>query len=367
MPELKKRIAIASVLKPLNDSRMTEKIASSLADDPANEVHVIGFPSALPDDSRITVHTFPSFNRLSFARWFASFRVLKIIIRIKPRILIVTTHELLLPALLAKTLLRSKIVYDVQENYYLNILHTEAFPRLLRSVIATFVRIKEGLSAIFIDHFLLAEKVYSYQLPFIKGKATIVENKFKGKGIPRLAPGNTTLIFSGTLSRSTGLFRAVELARGLSALDPAVTLTVIGFISLENERLEVQKLKASSHFLQVIGGDRLVSHTDVLSSIAEASAGIIAYQLNPATAGRIPTKLYEYVGSGLPIILVEPDPAWIELLDSLRHPYIQISADNLNAETLLRWLKSSHNRGTLPEFLSWKNEEIKLQTAISGL
>ncbi|HEY0743026.1 MAG TPA: hypothetical protein VGD40_16265 [Chryseosolibacter sp.] len=367
MPELKKRIAIASVLKPLNDSRMTEKIASSLANDPTNEVHVIGFPSALPDDSRITVHTFPSFKRLSFARWFASFRVLKIIMRVKPDILIVTTHELLFPALIAKTLVRSKIVYDVQENYYLNILHTEAFPRLLRSFIGTFVRLKERVAAMFLDHFLLAEKIYASQLPFVTGKATVVENKFKATSIPRLDRSNIKLIFSGTLSRSTGLFRAIELARVLYSLDQPVRLTVIGFVALERERVELQNLKGSSPFVHVIGGDRLVNHSEILGEVAGASAGIIAYELNPATAGRIPTKLYEYVGLGLPIILIQPDSAWIELLESVQHPFIQISAESFNAESILRWLKSSHSRGTFPQSMSWKSEEIKLQTAISAL
>ncbi len=56
MQEIKKsRIVIASVLKPVNDTRMTEKLGGSLLQ--RYDVHIIGFPAPHTHlDGLLTVH-----------------------------------------------------------------------------------------------------------------------------------------------------------------------------------------------------------------------------------------------------------------------------------------------------------------------
>lgn len=41
----KRRIVLASILKPVDDTRMTEKLGATLAQVEGNEVYVIGYPS----------------------------------------------------------------------------------------------------------------------------------------------------------------------------------------------------------------------------------------------------------------------------------------------------------------------------------
>ena len=82
------------------------------------------------------------------------FLIFRKIMRLAPDLLIVGTHELLVVAVLYKIFSRKKIVYDVQENYLLNITHTDAFPLLLRWPIAMWVRLKEIALAGFFDRFL---------------------------------------------------------------------------------------------------------------------------------------------------------------------------------------------------------------------
>ena len=124
MQERKKgTIVIASVLKPMDDTRMFEKMAVSLAQTKQWQVHVVGWgkPSQLQFEG-INFHALGAFARISLSRFLAPVKLLKILIRLRPEAFIVTTHELLWIAVIAKTILDVKIYYDVRENYYLNIL-----------------------------------------------------------------------------------------------------------------------------------------------------------------------------------------------------------------------------------------------------
>src|SRR5688572_16247844 len=154
MQEEKKRtIVIASILKPVDDTRMYGKIAQTLSTLPHTTVHVIGFPSAHQQDGSIIRHPLKKFGRISLARIKSRFTVLKICLTLRPDIFITTTHELLGVGMLLKLLTRCRLIYDIQENYYRNILYTTTFPLLLRPLVALAVRLKEVVTSIFVDHF----------------------------------------------------------------------------------------------------------------------------------------------------------------------------------------------------------------------
>ncbi|MFM7852383.1 MAG: hypothetical protein ACKO96_10825, partial [Flammeovirgaceae bacterium] len=77
LQEIKKpRIVIASVLKPVDDTRAFEKMANSLAKQNF-EVYLIGQPSKnkLPGASFIHFLPVQKFDRLSFRRWLAPIKI----------------------------------------------------------------------------------------------------------------------------------------------------------------------------------------------------------------------------------------------------------------------------------------------------
>ena len=99
MQEIKKRrIVLASVLKPVDDTRMYEKIGVSLADRGNYEVYIIGYPSLHRYIESTSIHFLPlkPFQRLSLQRLLAPFKILKKTIQVQPDLLIVNTHELLI-------------------------------------------------------------------------------------------------------------------------------------------------------------------------------------------------------------------------------------------------------------------------------
>lgn len=361
----KRRIVLASLLKPVDDTRMFEKIGKSLSKNPDYEIFIIGYPSKKTNnDLRITFIPMDSFSRLSLNRVLTRFKILKNTIQVKPDILIVNSHELLIVAVLNRILFGTKIIYDVQENYWRNILWTNAFPQALRPLIALGVRVKEMLFAPFFHQFFLAEKSYEKELNFIGQKYLVLENKSQ---LPadfhrQETAGNLHLIFTGTLSKSTGVMEAISLACHLHDFDSSIRLTLIGYCALKAELAEIKNAIKGKLYITLLGGENLVPHQEIIDQIARANFGIISYPLSPHLEDKIPTKLYEYLHARLPILIRNHAP-WKSLCEPFQAA-ILVDFDNLNPAELISKMKSQRFYETQPSGVTWADEEPKLLVAI---
>jgi glycosyltransferase involved in cell wall biosynthesis len=304
-----RRIVIASVLKPVNEPRMYEKLGQSLRRSHA-EVHIIGFPVLLKLKREDNLFLYPiakrPFLRLSLKRFWAPFTVLKKVIAIHPEILIITTHELLFAAILSRWMTGCKIIYDVQENYYRNIRYTHTFPTGIRDVLAGWVRLKERICSKFIDHFILAEKGYEVELPFAR-PFTVLQNKLTKNILSlygkRAYTGYANILFSGTLAQTTGVFKAIELITGLHEIDPSFSLTIVGHCPVKADWQKLHQLASHHSFIKLLINRHPVPHTHILTEIQQVDVGIIWYPDNLSTQSSLPTKLFEYLGLGLPILI----------------------------------------------------------------
>ncbi len=366
MEERKKtRIVVASVLKPVNDTRMREKIARSLQKIHDSDVHVIGFPSDDTDDG-VTAHPLPFFRRLSLRRALMPWRVLRLILRLRPALVIITTHELLWIIVICKMIHSLSVVYDVQENYYRNIRYTDAFPRAIRAIVAAYVRAKEWITAPLIDHFFLAESAYENEMNFVQGRCTVIANK--ALRTPSGEPGTRDpkrLLFSGTIAVTTGIFKAIEIATLLHEIDAAISLTIIGHCPQGATLKEVRDAIADKPFIELIGGDRLVPHDDIVAHIRHAGAGLLAYPKHPSTWGSIPTKLYEYLDARLPVML-PAHPVWVEKTRQFEAGIV-FDWDRPDPVAMHATLTSKTFYTREPQDVSWDSEEKKLLRVIESL
>ena len=376
----KRRIVLASILKPVNDTRMFEKIGVSLAQSSEYEVHIIGYPiDASISESNIHFHPLPRFKRLSVGRFAARLKTLKFIIKVKPEILIVTTSELLGVAVLIRILFGTKIIYDIQENYWRNILYTDAFPKIIRPLIASFVRLKEWATSPFFSRFLLAEKCYAYELGFLKNKFVVIENKCKVPYDFHRVPNKEfiELIFTGTLAESTGIFQAIDLSKKLHTVESKIRLTIIGYCAQQKVLTQIEDEVSKNSFIRLVGGRNLVPHSEIMNAIATANFGIIRYPVSRHTENRVPTKLYEYLACQLPILLQNHKP-WVETSNPF-DASIEINYENPDIESILKQISTrSFYSNISPEVredtnlgdysgnsngfdsLTWQNEEKKL-------
>jgi glycosyltransferase involved in cell wall biosynthesis len=363
MPEeKKKKIVIASVLKPVDDTRMAEKIGATLTELNQVEVFVIGYPTSTKTSLFKTIEL-NRFNRLSLKRMFAAWKVLAHVLRIHPKIFTITTHELLFIALVARIFTGCKLIYDVQENYYRNIKFTKTFPVGIRHLVAFYVRAKEVITSPFFSHYFLAEQSYVHELNFISGKFTVIENKvIRPAAISVEHRDPNALLFSGTLAESTGVFVAIKLADKLHEIDPRFTLTIIGFCAQTSELIKLKQELQTRPFVQLIGGNELVPHSQIIDQIKKCGAGIIAYPHNPSTATAIPTKLYEYLGYQLPILLIR-NPLWEAVCAPLHaaHPF---DPESIAPRGIIQFLQNQQFYNQLPDSVYWDFEARKLHAIV---
>ena len=316
-------IAIISVLKPIDDTRNFEKIAASLGNTNKYDINIIGFSSKIHPQKR-NIKFFPvfSFKRTAWQRLFAGIKTFKILLKLKPEIVIVTCSELLAVTVLCKILFASKIVYDVQENYLLNILHSNTYPPVLRNIIAHFVRATEKHCAPFVDRFFLAEKVYSNQLPFIGKRYDIIENKAVMPNemiLNHTEPKSDKIkfVYSGTIAEHYGVFDAVNFVEHLYRSGLNLEFLIIGYASQISVLNKLRNLITNKNYIQISGGDQLVPHDQILIKIASADYCLLPYQENKCTEGRVPTKLFESIALKTPVI-ISPNTAWNYIIDEYK-------------------------------------------------
>lgn len=354
---------LASVLKPVDDTRMLEKIGATLHAH-GFDVFIVGYPSVdKTQGSQITFIPLPTFGRRSLKRLIIPWIVFQKINQLKPQLIIINTPELLFVTALNKLLSGRKLVYDVLENYYRNIRFTNIYPAVLRFMLATWVRFTEIIFSPFVDQFLLAEKGYLNELRFAR-QPVVLENKLPqavARKYPVERPPHYNLLFSGTLASATGVFEAIRLAKKLHAVDSTYNLTIIGYAAMPSVLLEIREQISGVSFITLIGGDRLVPHKEILRAISLAGTGIIIYPPNPATESAIPTKLYEYLALRLPVLICHTQPA----LDLVIHcnAGLVLPAD-VNAAALHHQLTHSTFTFDCGDTVFWESQNRKLLDAL---
>jgi len=308
-----KKVALLSVLKPVDDIRLFEKIGHSFKQ-AGYEIHSLGFESKTSQTIPDAVFFYPLFNfkRLSIKRVLAGWRVFSLLQKIKPDVVVCGSVELLFFGVLYKISCSKKItlIYDIQENYYLNTLYTETYPKILRLPLAYFVRVSEKFSAIFVDYFFLAEKCYEQELNFLKNKHLILENKMLSKEIPpKSSQKHTSLQFclSGTIGRAYGSEQGIRFFEEVQKREKNSHLHLIG--RCVEEKTKERILTHKNFFLKITLSSKPLAHQLILEAQNEAAIILMPYKVQKAYQNRIPSKFYEAMALGK-CIMVQKNPAW---------------------------------------------------------
>lgn len=360
----KKVAVIASILKPVDDTRLFEKLGLSISQTNKYQVNIIGFGTKkLDPHPGIRFHTLFSKTRRHPSRLWAPWKFLRMIWKLQPHLLIVSTPELLLPAVIYKILKRRTLWYDLQENYRRNIRHQTVYPTLLKPLLATWVLVMERLAKPFVDHYLLAEQGYLKEMDLPQKKCTILENKFRPLAPAPIKgdPAVTKFIYSGTVAREFGILQAVRLVGDLYRMGHPVQLVVAGHIPQAGLRKELQELQRgdAGAFMQIMAGAQPLSHTLITEQLQQADFGLLAHQPNPSNQNCIPTRIYEFLGLGIPFLL-QQHPLW----EAVANPYQAALVIDFNACDAGKIWESLHSKAFYtrkpgPEVF-WSSEQEKL-------
>lgn len=361
----KHKILLISVLKPVDEPRMYEKMGRSLARINNLEVHIAGnLCSKQRHDSHIQLHPIFKFGRSSMRRFYVPLKALAFLLKLKPDMVIASTHEVLLPAIFYKLLFGKSVIYDVQENYYRNIRYGGNH-LILRILLANYTRIKERLSHPFIDRYVLAEQCYLAEMPWIKSKGTVIENKALPIVVANRTKSNLHMVYTGIIGKTYGTLEAIYLAKKILDEQDG-TFTIVGFSPDSAYCNKVKKAIKNRKDITLIGGDYFVDHDILMEEASKANLAIISYQNNVAINDKIPTRIFEYMMLQLPMIIPD-NPKWIAYCEASNSAIPVVFSSPDVANILSQWKERSFYKHAKSSYISWINEEVKLQVIISNI
>ena len=362
-----KRIVLASILKPVDDTRMYEKFALTLSK--TYEMHIIGKAST-QQIAKGDIYRLPIVG-IKRTRIMAGIRFFKHILRLKPNIIIVHTPELLAYVCLYQLFWKVKIIYDVRENYWANIIYQPHYAIPLKYLLAGLVRVLEWSAKPLINHFILAEKCYRQELPFLSKNITILENKLSGytpcgmKGNKKLGTA-VRFIMMGNLSSVYGIYQALSFFRQWIEAGYKGELLLVGIYATHAISQKIRHLQKRYTNIQVIGGDCLVPHQLLLSHLLRADCALLPYVANKSTTHCIPTKLYECSALAVPM-LIQKNPYW-ESLANIDEAALFIDFEHITIDSVHSILKRKTfypNGNHTTAF--WHREKEKLVRIVDSL
>jgi len=215
--------------------------------------------------------------------------------------------ELLPVAFLLRNATGARIVYDMHENY-----------RTKGPILGRALRTLERWAFRWVDHVLIAEESYRSIVEADPVSSTYIPNYFRPIGDARLgAParaGHTPmrLLYTGTLSDSRGLGTMIDLAARIRRADRLETITLVGICRYPTQRARTEKQIRRGGLGAVVdrvGWDAYVRPSAMPPHYRRADVGLALFQPHPNHRGSIPTKFYEYLHYGLPLICSDI-PLW---------------------------------------------------------
>lgn len=215
--------------------------------------------------------------------------------------------ELIPVGFLLKRATAARMIYDMHEDYRW---HGAVEGRLLRML--------ERWCFQWVDHVLLAEEGYH---PIVAG--TGVESTFIGNFVRPPEDETTTqseiqrkspfqLLYTGIIAEKRGLLHMVDLMEGLVAADGGAALDMVGICHHPDQRCRAERTIRERNleaYIRRVGWKTYVPSSTMTPYYREAHVGLALFDPDPNYTKSIPTKFYEYLHFGLPI-LCSDFPRW---------------------------------------------------------
>lgn len=338
-------LLISSILKPADDARAYYRLAKRLSG--SYEVSVSGRGQSCSEKRQVGLG---DFERLSLGRFKAQIKTFRLALHFPN--FIVCCPELLPWALLWKFFRRisgkqARLVYDLQEDYYRNIRFQQNFPKVIRRVLAESVRQFEKLSSHFYEKIILAEKCYATDISFLqKREAVLFENKFsasKSLAAPYLhefSQYKEYALLCGTFSQTYGTIKGIHFFEELQKQGLRLKLLLAGFAPDPEFRQKLTVLCLKNPNIICTEIDRPLAYARILAAQAKAEFIMMPYKSEKSTAGRIPSKFYEALALGKPVI-IPPRPEWASLLK----PHLSFLTTDFSADDAKRITKAISEAG----------------------
>lgn len=276
--------------------------------------------------------------------------------------------ELMLVGIILKIFNRRKVIYDIHEDYSEKLLSKEWIPSIFRNWLGKkLFEIGERFFSKAFDHLILTTESAAEKFKGFKEKITVIHN-FPMLELCRINPSSEKkydVIIAGSISRDH-LLTIIKIGNSLKKLKSDFKWCIIGApLDLINlGKTEIQQLGLEKNFQFI----PRIPHHQVIQYLTQSKIGFIHLFPEKRFERMLPTKLFEYMACGLPVVSSEL-PLIHEFTDSYQC-VIQLSSGDIQGfanaiSYLLSHPKEADQmgkRGKKATFqnYNWSKEEIKL-------
>jgi glycosyltransferase involved in cell wall biosynthesis len=227
--------------------------------------------------------------------------------------------ELLLVGLLLKLVTKGKVIYDVHEDYPKVILTKHWLPSLVRKPVARIFGSLEKWAASRFDHTIVASTAYYGLLRKLEGtgKVTAINNYPILSLLKETADAKNsrpTIVYAGRIAEARGVFELIETIRLLKPKYENILLTLVGQVyppTLLGEIGNLRERLGLQDNVSLLGG---VKHEEIYNIVPRCHIGVAILHPKPNYIESLPTKLFEYMAVGLPVIASNFLP-WKEIVE----------------------------------------------------
>ena len=363
-------ILFASSLKPAKDVRAWEKLGRSLHETNTYSLNIIGFSGKMHEEKNsVNFYSSQSSFVSKWKRVISQLRFIRLLVKIRPRILICCTYEYLPVAALFKKLFNFKLVYDVQENYVANLDLNPNLTAKAKERATGIIQNAESINSI--DLYLFAEKCYREEMPE-KRPFLILENKYSGP-IKPVNPIRFPLkkgykfVITGTITPAFGILDALVWFKSVLREFPESRLNIIGHLTLSEFGKALSLACQNVPAIELTFSEVPVPHEQLIHAMTEADFALLPYQNIPAIKDKMPTKLFEAAASGIPV-LITPNQKWENFLKPFSGGFqVDFSKPKEAGLQLSQALKQEYFTSQPDQSISWDSQKSDFLKAIKGL
>lgn len=227
--------------------------------------------------------------------------------RLKPDVVHLHDPELLLIASLFRA---ARVVYDCHEPYAETMLSRWWIPRGLRYPMNKLVGLVEPLLARRTDAIVVTADEHAYRFRGTGRPIVLLRNfpMLAGFDLPRSNNGKVA-VHLGQQTRVRGCSVMIEAMRSIVQSVPEAQLHLVGPFDDPVYEAEIGRQISSYGLGRAVLRTGQVPYGDVPGWLAKATVGLVALQETEKFKTCIPTKLFEYMIAGLPVVSSDLPPA----------------------------------------------------------
>ena len=328
------------------------------------EVHLIAPYDGDDVVERIRIHPFPRMTGKLKRILFSPYSMVKKALAVDADIYHFHDPELI-PAALILRLFGRKVIYDVHEDYPETIPTKKILSRPFRKPAGLFTKMLERFVSGYFTAVIVATPAIFERFRLFAGKTTAIHN-YPFVSSHRHENRNNrenSVCYIGSIAENRCIHEMVT-AIGLARKKTAATLALAG--NFTSDYLE-RSISAYPEFAWV-DYHGFLNRTEVESLMDRVKAGLILVHPEPRYQVSYPTKLFEYMAAGLPVIASD-FPLWRNIVDDVR---CGILVDPLDpaaiAEAVVTLLENpeeaaamgQRGRSAVESSYRWDKEEAKL-------